>query len=432
MGPACAIGAAVLYGTSWVATGLALHGFSPFALAAWRSLVTVIVLVPVIVWVTRPTADANQPANTTPPSTRGWLTRLLILGLLGGALFGIGMNVSILLTGAAITAFIAGAYPVLASVLAPAILGERIRLAAIIGLGLAFIGTLLIAGFDASGIRVDGVLAAAATAVAVALFMLLSRRWQKPWGIRPTQITLSNFALLGIAGVLLTLSTGDAFAKSAVPIEAFGAVLWLGIFAGAVATILLTESHRRLPTSESSAFLMLNPLTAAVLAVPVLGEVLSPLQLVGAAMVLAGIALATGTFPLIARAPAQLCVRSGYSPIPSSVTVNSARNVDPALGELFAPALLAVDDGKHACDLRARRPQQLHRGQARAAGGDHVLDERDPIAGVERALDRLARAVVLGRVDPNEDGRQTGPQRQRRGQRDGSQRSAGYALHVGR
>ena len=227
--------------------------------------------------------------------------RLIVLGLLGGAAFGIGMNVSIMLTGAAITAFIAGAYPVLASAGAPFILREPLRVAAIVGLALAFCGTLLIAGFDVAGIPVEGALVAGATAFGTALFMLRSRRWQRPWGIRPTQITFTNFALLGIAGVLLTLVAGDSLMPQAVPAEAWLAVLWLGILAGAVATILLAESHRRLPTSEGSAYLMLNPLTAAILAVPVLGETLSAVQMLGAALVLTGIALATGTFALIAR-----------------------------------------------------------------------------------------------------------------------------------
>ena len=307
----------MLYGTSWVATGVALAGFSPFALAAWRSFVTVLVLIPVIAWVTRDTRAARSAEATTErPSTRGWLLRLLILGLLGGAGFGIGMNVAIMLTGAAITAFIAGAYPVLASVLAPFVLREPLRTAAIVGLGLALVGTLLIAGFDVSGLHIEGVLVAAATCVGTALFMLLSRRWQRAWGIRPTQITLSNFGLLGIAGVLLTTATDGQFTKPAAPVDAWLSVLWLGVFAGAVATILLAESHRHLPTSEGSAYLMLNPLTAAILAVPILGEVLSPVQLVGAGLVLAGIGIATGTFTVLRRL---------YSPMPSSETVKSVR-----------------------------------------------------------------------------------------------------------
>ncbi len=299
IGPLSAIGAAVLYGTSWVATGIALSGFSPFGLAVARSIITVLLLIPVVAWVTHGDAAVQSTAPTAPRSGR--FLRILILGLLGGALFGIGMNVSIALNGAAITAFIAGAYPVIAAAGAPLILGERIRRPAIVGLLLAFVGTLLVAGFDVSGVNVAGVLVAGSTSVVTGLFLLLGRRWQRPWGIRPTQITLSNFAMLGIAGVLLGVATGDQWVKSAVPADAWLSVLWLGVAAGAVATVLLGESLRRLPASESSAYLMLNPLTGALLAIPVLGESLSPPQIAGAALILAGIGLATGTFVMLGR-----------------------------------------------------------------------------------------------------------------------------------
>jgi drug/metabolite transporter (DMT)-like permease len=65
--------------------------------------------------------------------------------------------------------------------------------------------------------------------------------------------------------------------------------------------VLLTESLRRLPAQESSAYLLLNPLTGALLAIPILGESLAPLQIVGGALVIVGIGLATGGVALIAR-----------------------------------------------------------------------------------------------------------------------------------
>ena len=300
IGAACAIGAAVFFGTSWVAVGVALKGFSPFVLAGWRSVITVLLLIPLIYWVGRRGEPQPQP-TAAGWSRRGWLARILVLGLLGGVVFGIGMNISILLTGASITAFIAGAYPVLGSAAAPFVLGERIRSAAIAGLAVAFVGVLLIAGFDVVGLPIEGLAVAGVTCVGTAAFMLLSRKWQRPWQMRSTQVTFANFSLLGPAGFALALARGDQIFPGNVPAEAWLALVWLAVTAGVIGTILIVESFRRLPTSESSAFLLLNPLTAAVLAVPVLGEVLSPLQLVGAAMVIVGIALATGTFLVIGR-----------------------------------------------------------------------------------------------------------------------------------
>jgi drug/metabolite transporter (DMT)-like permease len=61
IGAACAVGAAVLFGTSWVAVGVALKGFSPFVLAGWRSVITVLLLLPLLYWLAR-RADP-QPAE---------------------------------------------------------------------------------------------------------------------------------------------------------------------------------------------------------------------------------------------------------------------------------------------------------------------------------------------------------------------------------
>ncbi len=49
-----------------------------------------------------------------------------------------------------------------------------------------------------------------------------------------------------------------------------------------------------IPAQRSAAFLLLNPITATVLAAILLGERPSPIQLLGGILVLVGIALATG------------------------------------------------------------------------------------------------------------------------------------------
>ncbi|MFM2106811.1 MAG: hypothetical protein RL338_1843, partial [Chloroflexota bacterium] len=55
------------------------------------------------------------------------------------------------------------------------------------------------------------------------------------------------------------------------------------------------------PARRTSSLLLLNPLTAALLAALLLGERLEPTQLVGALLVLAGIALANGAVGPLAR-----------------------------------------------------------------------------------------------------------------------------------
>ena len=71
------------------------------------------------------------------------------------------------------------------------------------------------------------------------------------------------------------------------------AILWLAGPVGAVAQAAAVAGIRRLPSDRSAAIFLLNPLTAALLAAALLGERLSPLQVLGCGLVLVGVALAT-------------------------------------------------------------------------------------------------------------------------------------------
>jgi drug/metabolite transporter (DMT)-like permease len=281
----------MIYGTSWVAMGIALRGFTPFAVAFWRAIFTLVVLLPVI----------GRNIDRTLPWTRGRIGRLLLLGLLGGALFGVGSNLAVNFTGAAVAALVVGTYPVIAAALAPLVLHERIRRPAGAGLGLAFAGTILIAGVDFSGAQLAGVVIGALTALGFGLFLLLSRRWSTPLRLAPTLVAFAMGGTLAVIAGAVAIAIGDPLLPTPGQTEPWLAVLYLGAFAGAIAGALLTASVRRLPAQESSAYLLLNPLTGALLAVPVLGESLAPIQLLGGVCVILGVALATGGMALFAR-----------------------------------------------------------------------------------------------------------------------------------
>jgi drug/metabolite transporter (DMT)-like permease len=114
-------------------------------------------------------------------------------------------------------------------------------------------------------------------------------------------VTFSMFGTLAIIAGVIAVVIRDPLLPDGLQPSNWAAILYLGIFAGALAGALLTESLRRLPAQESSAYLMLNPLTGALLAIPILGESLAPLQWLGGTFVIAGVALATGGAAMIAR-----------------------------------------------------------------------------------------------------------------------------------
>jgi drug/metabolite transporter (DMT)-like permease len=301
LGSALAILAAVLWGTSWVATGLALHSLSPMATAAWRGLFTAAVLLPVIVI---PAVRARR--SLLAPLVhleRGRFLRYLVLATLAGPAFLIGMTVAVGISGATIAAFVAGAYPVIAAAGAPLVLGERPSRVAIGGLGLAFLGALLMAGFDIGGLRLDGLLVASGSAFSFGVFLLLARRWQGPWLMPAATVTFLNFGLAGVVAALICLAGGGGpLLPTGISGESWLAIVYLAVAPGLVGTLAVLASVKRIPAASSSAFLMLNPLTAAVLAAPVLGERLTPVQLLGGALVLAGIAAATALAAWTGRA----------------------------------------------------------------------------------------------------------------------------------
>jgi len=280
--------AAVLFGSSYVATAFALRSFTPLAIAAWRGIIaalTVAVVARAGLLATRPRGRLDGPR----------LVRLAVLGLLGGPAFIVSLNVAVSQTGATISSFVAGLYAVLGAILAPALLGERLRPAAVAGFAAALAGTALLAELDPAGAPIAGFGAGLAAAAAYALFLVLGRRWSAPWDLPVGAVVLAQLLWSG-PGILVVelLREPAAIAPAAPRPDALLALAWLAIPVGVAAQLLVVASVRRLDARRSSAFLLLNPPSAALLAWLLLGESLTATQLAGGLLVLLGIAVASG------------------------------------------------------------------------------------------------------------------------------------------
>jgi drug/metabolite transporter (DMT)-like permease len=277
----------VLYGSSYVATAVALRSFSPIGVAAARGVLGAAVLAAVVLL---PVAARLRPAGLGAAS----LWRLAVLGLLGGGLFIVLMNVAVSLAGATVTAFVAGLYAVLAALLAVPILGERPERMTLGAMAVALAGTALLGDLRPAPELVGGIAVGLLAAVAFALFLVLSRRWSARHSLTGASIGLAVLTLAGIGNVVLLALLSAPGLEGELRLDAALAIGWLAIGPGAIAAVLVVAGMRRLPARRASAFLLLNPPTAALGAWLLLGERLSPVQLVGAGMVLAAMAVASG------------------------------------------------------------------------------------------------------------------------------------------
>jgi probable blue pigment (indigoidine) exporter len=278
---------AMLYGSSYVATALALRAFTPLGTGALRGLLGGLLLGTLLLL---PAAMAHRPRDLT----TGALARLAVLGALAGPIFVIGMNTAVALAGATVTAFVAGLYAVLVAALGVPLLGERLERATVAWLGLALAGTALLGDLRPAPDLAAGIAVALGAAVAFALFLVLTRRWSQRYRLPGAMVSLVALAEMGIALGFVMLLRGDAGVAAPLSAEAVAAVAWLAAGPGALAAILVVIGMRRLPARRASAFLLLNPPTAALGGWLLLGERLTATQLAGAGLVLVSIAGASG------------------------------------------------------------------------------------------------------------------------------------------
>lgn len=275
---------AILWGSAFPVTRLLLEEMPPLGAAAWRTLLAAS---GVAVFA----AIQGEFGRLRPErEDRG---RLALLALLGGATFLIAMNLAIFLTGASITSFVTGTYPLLAVVVAAFLLGEPLGRRAIGALVVAALGLILLARPGGAHVEVVGVLVALGAALSFATYLGLARLWADP--ARLPTLTVAFWLLISslvVSGALqLVVDPGGLLPQ--LSLKGWAALLWLALPASALPHVLVIATLRRMPASRAAPFLMLMPISGALIAAALLGERLDQIQLGGAGLILLGIAAAT-------------------------------------------------------------------------------------------------------------------------------------------
>jgi drug/metabolite transporter (DMT)-like permease len=227
--------------------------------------------------------------------TRSWRDRGL--AWTAGVLFAADLTFwhhSIEAVGAGLATVLGNIQVLLVGLLAWAALGERPENRSLAAIPVVFGGVILISGVIGSGAYGDdpllGVVFGVSTAIAYALFLLILRQGnsdeRRPAG--PLfDATLSGAVFSAIGGI----AVGDIDWVPGLESQAW--LVLLALSSQVLGWLLISVSLPRLPAVLTSIVLMLQPVSAVFLAAVLLSEAPSPVQLLGVAVVIAGVAVAT-------------------------------------------------------------------------------------------------------------------------------------------
>ncbi|POX58557.1 EamA family transporter [Streptomyces sp. Ru62] len=218
------------------------------------------------------------------------LTRALATGL-GLAVFQTAYFAAVASTGLAVATVVTlGAGPVLIAIGARLLLGERLGAggAAAVAGALAGLAVLTFGG-SAATVRPAGVLLALASAAGYGVMTLLTRWWGRGGGTDAATTTVGAFAVSSLC--LLPFAAGEGL----LPHTAHPArLLWLLLYIAAVPTALAYAFYFAgaavVRSATVSVIMLLEPVTAAVLAVVLLGERLTVTTAAGTLLMLGAVA----------------------------------------------------------------------------------------------------------------------------------------------
>lgn len=216
------------------------------------------------------------------------------MGLFGFTLNQAGSNMALAYTTATQGSLIQSAIPVATAVLAALVLKERPTGRRILGIGLSLAGVaaLVLAAAPsehASNPLLGGMLMLGSV-VSWACYTILGKRLANVDTLTVTAYS-SLFGALFLVPLALLESGGQMF--QAIPAQGWLAVLYLGLLSSATANLVYNRALSLLDASQTATFINLVPIFGVAIAVLFLGEPVLGLQLVGGAVALVGVWLAT-------------------------------------------------------------------------------------------------------------------------------------------
>ncbi len=274
--------AAIVWGASFIATKIVLADISPITIV-WLRFAMGIIVLGVAVALRRQFAWLNR-------NEWGYFA---LLGFLGITFHQWLQSNGLKTSEASTTAWIVATTPVFMALLGWLILKEKLSGIKILGIGLAFIGVLLvvshgnIASISIGKFGAPGDKLILISSLNWAVFSALSRRGLKTYS---ASLMIFYVMLLGWIFTSIVFIGGRNYTEiPALSFDGWLGVIFLGIFCSGLAYIAWYDALQALSTANTGVFLYIEPLIAMVVAFFILGEPITVASVFGGGVILFGV-----------------------------------------------------------------------------------------------------------------------------------------------
>ena len=270
-------------GITWSAIFVRWAGVPGSASAFYRVLIAGAVLIP---WAAFARASAPKRPVPAVAARQAWLA------VAGGVFFALDLalwNTALMRTQAAVASILGNNTPFFVGMMSWLILRRRPRASFWVGLALALAGCLLIISADlrrgSPGDELSGDLLALVASVFFAAYLMTTERIR----MSMDTLTFNTLAITGSIVTLLAICVALGIPLTGYPPRAWLALAGLGLVSQLMAYYALVYALGHLPATITSVGLLAQVPGTALLAMLLLGEPLSAVQVLGGAVVLAGI-----------------------------------------------------------------------------------------------------------------------------------------------
>jgi drug/metabolite transporter (DMT)-like permease len=268
------------WGSTFVVTKGGLDEVAPMRFALLRFSVASLLLVVVAV--------ARGGLSRLPRPTP-WRT-LTLMALTGIAFYYVGFNLALTYTSASQGALVQSSSPAITAIAAVWLLGERVTKRRLLGIVLAIGGVLLIVGRGAPDANAPapllGNLLMFGTVILWSVYTVFAKRLANA----DPAVVMAVVSCLGMLMLIPPVLIEAARTPIApISLESWLRIIYLGAFPSAAGFLLYSRALRDLDATQAGIFINLVPVIGVISSVVILGDSISPLALIGGALVLVGI-----------------------------------------------------------------------------------------------------------------------------------------------